>query len=117
MICESALRWISLQRPHGMAFEYLTSPVCHPLASTDLSKPVPIAGPSKARTGDGLEGWTAPTGCGRSRAVRRWDRAGARDQQPAAGSPQAAADGANVSSGEPERPGGGGRFLGATLDA
>ena len=71
-------------------------------------------------TGDRLEPWTATTGCGTSRAVRHWDRAGARDQKPAAGSPQAAADGANVrrraSSGEAERPGGG-RYLTATLDA
>jgi tetratricopeptide (TPR) repeat protein len=70
---------------------------------------------------DGLEPWTATTGCGRSRAVRHWDRAGARDQKPAAGSRRAAADVANVrrraSSGEAERPGGGGRFLTATLDA
>jgi hypothetical protein len=53
--------------------------------------------------------------------VRHWDRAGARDQKPAAGSGQAAAGGANVrrraSSGEAERPGGGGRFLTASLDA
>ena len=70
--------------------------------------------------GDGLEPWTATTRCGTSRAVRHWDRAGARDQKPAAGSRQAAADGANVrrraSSGQVERPGGG-RFLTATLDA
>jgi hypothetical protein len=70
---------------------------------------------------DGLEPWTATTGCGRSRAVRHWDRAGARDQKPAAGSRRAAADVANVrrraSSGEAERPGGGGRFLLATFDA
>ena len=65
--------------------------------------------------------WTATNGCGTSRAVRHWDRAGARDQKPAAGSRQAAGDGANVrrraSSEEAERPGGGGRFLTATLDA
>jgi hypothetical protein len=65
--------------------------------------------------------WTATSGCGRSRAVRHWDRAGARDQKPPAGSRQTAADGANVrrraSSGEAERPGGAGRFLTATLDA
>jgi hypothetical protein len=70
---------------------------------------------------DGLEPWTATTGCGRSRAVRHWDRARARDQKPAAGSRRAAADVANVrrraSSGEAERPGGGGRFLVATFDA
>jgi hypothetical protein len=62
----------------------------------------------------------ATAGCGTSRAVRHWDRAGARDQQLAAGSRQVA-DGADVrrcaSSGEAERPGGGGRFLTATLDA
>ena len=69
----------------------------------------------------GLEPWTATTGCGTSRAVRHWDRAGARDQKPAAGCRQAAASRANVrrraSSGESEQPGGGGRFLTATLDA
>jgi hypothetical protein len=73
------------------------------------------------KDGDGLEPWTATTGCGTSRAVRHWDRAGARDQKLAGGSRQAAADGANVrrraSSGEAERPCGGGRFLTATLDA
>ena len=67
------------------------------------------------------EPWTATNRCGTSRAVRHWDRAGARDQKPAAGSHQAAADGANVrrraSSGEAGRPGGAGRFLTATLDA
>jgi hypothetical protein len=72
------------------------------------------------KDGNGLETWTATTGCGTPRAVRHWDRAGARDQKPAAGSHQAA-DGASVrrraSSGEAERPGGGGRFLTATLDA
>src|SRR5215217_2710755 len=66
------------------------------------------------------EPWTATHRCGTSRAVRHWDRAGARDQKPAAGSHQAAADGANVrrraSSGEAGRPGGAGRFLTATLD-
>jgi hypothetical protein len=73
------------------------------------------------RGGDGLEPGTATSGCGTSRAVRHWDRAGARDQKPPAGSRQTAADGANVrrraSSGQAERPGGGGRFLTATLDA
>ena len=73
------------------------------------------------RTGDGLEPWTATNECGTSRAVRHWDRARARDQKPAAGSRQPAADGANVrrraSSGEAERHGGAGRFLTATLDA
>jgi hypothetical protein len=71
--------------------------------------------------GDRLEPWTAINGCGTSRAVRHWDRAGARDPKAAAGSRQAAADGANVrhraSSEQAERPAGGGRFLTATLDA
>jgi hypothetical protein len=71
--------------------------------------------------GDGLEPWTAINGCGTSRAVRHWDRAGARDPKAAAGSRQAAADGANVrhraSSEQAEQPAGSGRFLTATLDA
>ena len=67
------------------------------------------------------EPWRAANGCGTSRAVRHWDRAGARDQKPAAGSRQPAADRVNVrrraSSGEAERPGRGGWFLTATRDA
>jgi hypothetical protein len=105
-----------------------TDPWCrrHPYVSTWRTT---TAEPSASRStygivtpndGDGLEPWTATTRCGTSRAVRHWDRAGARDQKPAAGSRQAAADGANVrrraSSGQVERPGGG-RFLTATLDA
>jgi uncharacterized protein with PQ loop repeat len=43
---------------------------------------------SDAKGRDGLEPWTATTGCGTSRAVRHWDRAGAWDQKPAAGSRQ-----------------------------
>jgi hypothetical protein len=80
----------------------------------------PPAGTGRQRTGAGQERWPAISGCGTSRAVRHWDRAGARDQKPAAGS-RHATDGADVlrraSSGAAERPGGGGRFLTATLDA
>src|SRR4029453_2071648 len=66
------------------------------------------------------ESWTATNGCGTSRAVRHWDQAEARHQKPAAGSRQAATNGANVrprgSFGDAGRAGGGGRFPTGTLD-